>query len=561
MEQTNFRPIPIIDIFAGPGGLGEGFSSLTDDNGNRLFKIKLSIEKDEYAHQTLKLRSFFRQFPVGKVPEAYYSFVKGEISLGELYKLFPEEAKEAEQEAWCGTLGEPDEKDTNAVSNEQVDTKIKKVLGREKNWLLIGGPPCQAYSLAGRSRRQETVLDSQKDKRVGLYKEYLRIIAVHKPAVFVMENVKGLLSAQTADEYIFSRILSDLSDPIQACLSEGEEISDRSVKYKIYSLTTGPRSMDVFNNPVFEPKDFLIKAEDYGVPQRRHRVILLGLREDVDVVPSTLRKAEQVSLESVIGSLPVIRSGISRQFDHYEEYIQEDGTTKKKRFYTKLEDSPENWYSFVNKFDRQLNKTVKASEKHKSSNWPASIGKEFTLQKRHDLPANHPLSAWYADARLNGILHHVSRKHLVEDLKRYLFAARYTWQHGTFPRLEDYKAAGDDLLPDHENASSGKFTDRFRVQLPDIPATTVTSHISKDGHYFIHYDSVQCRTFTVREAARVQTFPDNYFFCGERTQQFHQVGNAVPPYLAFKISEVVQRVFSDHLSGAGKKSLARVTLV
>lgn len=559
MEQTNFKPIPIIDLFAGPGGLGEGFSSLTDDGGNRLFKIKLSIEKDEYAHQTLKLRSFFRQFPVGGVPESYYSFIKGEITLKQLYELFPEEAKEAAEEAWCGTLGEPDEKDTNAVSNEQVDAKIKKVLGREKNWLLIGGPPCQAYSLAGRSRRQETVLDSQKDKRVGLYKEYLRIIAVHNPAVFVMENVKGLLSAQTADEYIFNRILSDLSDPIQACISEGEEINDKSVKYKIYSLTTSPRSLDVFNNPVFEPKDFLIKAEDFGVPQRRHRVILLGLREDINVIPSILNKQPQVSLESVIGSLPILRSGISRQFDHAEEYIK-DGKTQKKRFYTKLQDSSENWYNFVNKFDRQLNKTVKASEKHKSSNWPTSIGKEFTPQKKHDL-TSHTLSKWYADAKLNGILHHVSRKHLVEDLKRYLFAARYTWQHGTFPRLEDYKAAGEDLLPDHENASSGKFTDRFRVQLPDIPATTVTSHISKDGHYFIHYDSVQCRTFTVREAARVQTFPDNYFFCGERTQQFHQVGNAVPPYLAFKISEIVHKVFSDHLSRAGKKSLVRATAV
>src|SRR5690606_28099858 len=206
-------PIPIIDLFAGPGGLGEGFSSIFDEEGNRVFHIKLSIEKDPAAHQTLRLRSFFRQFPCGKAPDEYYEFVRGEISLNQLYKSYPDQFRKADEEAWCATLGKAEEGDKYATTNEEIDRRINKALAGKKDWVLIGGPPCQAYSLVGRSRRRETILDEDKDKRVGLYKEYLRIIAKHSPAVFVMENVKGLLSARTEKDSIFSKILTDLRDP------------------------------------------------------------------------------------------------------------------------------------------------------------------------------------------------------------------------------------------------------------------------------------------------------------------------------------------------------------
>lgn len=150
------------------------------------------------------------------------------------------------------------------------------------------------------------------------------------------------------------------------------------------------------------------------------------------------------------------------------------------------------------------------------------------------------------DRRLGGACNHETRGHIPEDLQRYFYASVFASvvEPARSPLLEEFP---HELLPDHRNVGealkSTKFNDRFRVQVRSRPSTTVVSHISKDGHYYIHYDPAQCRSLTVREAARLQTFPDNYFFEGPRTQQYQQVGNAVPPLLAHQMAGLVHDLF------------------
>ena len=151
------------------------------------------------------------------------------------------------------------------------------------------------------------------------------------------------------------------------------------------------------------------------------------------------------------------------------------------------------------------------------------------------------LAQWVRDETTQGFAQHQSRSHMESDLLRYWYASTFASKYGVSPKLKDFPIP---LLPNHANAAllDRPFEDRFRVQVRDRPATTVVSHIAKDGHYYIHPDPDQMRSLTVREAARLQTFPDSYLFMGNRTNQFVQVGNAVPPLLANQIASVVSRV-------------------
>ena len=513
--------IPIIDLFAGPGGLGEGFSSLKLRKGSHPFRIRLSIEKDVNAHLTLELRSFFRQFPFGDVPSEYYMHLRGEITRERLYELYPSEAESASKEAWRATLGQE--------APENVDRRIESSLGsvrRNIPWVLIGGPPCQAYSTVGRSRLGGI---NPEDERVYLYREYLRIIARHNPPVFVMENVKGLLSSKVNGTLIFNQILNDLRKPDTAVrnLKGDAKQTKRDVSYRIFSLVKGPKRIDDSAMPEYEPHDFVIQCENYGIPQTRHRVILLGIRSDLNIThPDYLKRAAHpVSAGKVLSSLPRLRSGLSREEDSKEAW-----------HYVLRSALNENWFRELQNNDHMMVATriirainnIKQPRKDRGGNF---------VESRKVIKY---IKEWYHDPKLGGVCNHQSRAHMRSDLHRYLYAAAFAKVHGRTPFLRDFPAR---LHPDHRNVISslktGNFNDRFRVQVSDRPATTVTSHIAKDGHYYIHPDPTQCRSLTVREAARLQTFPDNYFFCGLRTPQYNQVGNAVPPLLARQIALVV----------------------
>ena len=155
------------------------------------------------------------------------------------------------------------------------------------------------------------------------------------------------------------------------------------------------------------------------------------------------------------------------------------------------------------------------------------------------MPPN--LKSWIQDDRINGIIQHESRAHMETDIARYSYVSLFATCKKRSPKISEFP---EYLLPNHKNVHSGNFVDRFKSQLKGSPSKTITSHISKDSHAFIHFDPTQSRGLTVREAARIQTFPENYFFEGNRTQQYVQVGNAVPPFLSSLIGEIVEKIIN-----------------
>jgi DNA (cytosine-5)-methyltransferase 1 len=510
--MASTRSIPVIDVFAGPGGLGEGFHQFNTPNGTNPFKIALSIEKDSFAYQTLRMRSFFRQFSMNDVPREYYNAIQSELPDWTLLEReFKKEMDDVDEEVWHAELG--------CISATDLNNRIDRAINGTKKWVLIGGPPCQAYSIVGRARMTRRQWHYARDPRHTLYLEYLRVLAAHHPAVFVMENVKGILSSKRSGQLIVDRILSDLQTP---CKASGR-CRDR-VSYRVYAVANYEgTSMSLF---LEEPGSYMVHAEKHGVPQARHRFIVVGVREDIDAIPELLSQQPLVPMWSAIEDLPALRSRLSRN------------------------DSPETWAEQIAK----MTEIIASSNGFVSSELRTTLLKA-TASVRKGLPAGgHFMEVpadpqwkrkWFFDSKLRGVLNHCSRSHIPSDLWRYLYASVFAGAHDRSPKLREFPKI---LWPAHKNLEGVSdqedlaFDDRFRVQVKSRPATTVTSHISKDGHYFIHPDPRQCRTLTVREAARLQTFPDNYVFLGPRTQQYQQVGNAVPPLLALQIAGIVHKL-------------------
>lgn len=440
-------PIPVIDLFAGAGGLGEGFSSLTSTNGSPVFRTVMAIEKDKAAYKTLLFRTFlwklYRENDSAthvKIAEGFKEFQRSEkAGVDTLKDSYPSKWEEAEKEIILGELVQGD------MSFIEEGRKRLEAAGSGVggDWVLIGGPPCQAYSGARRHTASRDREAFESDPRQTLYKCYMNFVRELKPAMFVMENVVGLLSVKRSETKLIDTILKEMN----------------SLGYEVRS---------VVNPDVDAPRDYVVKAEHYGIPQRRHRVILLGVRKDRGLETGELVKRPTVTVHDAIGDLDMSWETVNGWYRRRLLHLFPDGT---------------------------------------------------------DIVFNH-------DKRVVN----------AGDAERYRYFAEFGAKHGFSPKIIDIPV---ELLPSHKNLKNlgkGKpvaFVDRYRVQVWNKPSTTVVAHIAKDGNGYIHPDAKQCRSLTVREAARLQTFPDDYIFFGGRTNAYKQVGNAVPPLLAYQIASLI----------------------
>jgi len=520
--KRNNNSIGVIDIFAGPGGLGEGFSSFVPQPSSRRrpFKLAVSAEMEKSAHETLRLRSFFRSLQQyeGEMPVPYASYLADvaagrACSPGEQFGAgrWREFWSEADKEALNLTMGEQEH-------NRRLHERIKEVQSNFNQLILIGGPPCQAYSVVGRARQRHVKgFRTKGDHRHFLYRQYLEILSTFAPDVFIMENVKGILTSRVGGNHMFSAIVEDLSNPSRALgISTREPLERR--EYVLLPVHIEEGTERCAEKAAINPSSFIIRCEKHGVPQARHRVIIMGVRTDhahKAVSAQALESCDrQISIKDALAGLPKLRSGISYEKDDVRRWIR---TVEEQR--RLVISSAGKGAQGIRDQLRSLNLDPSLS---RTSNRYSESTSAYSVKLRH------PQQKY--------VLNHETRGHMASDLGRYLFCSAFGLAQGRSPNSSEFPGM---LSPDHANWGTGAFSDRFRVQLREKPSSTVTSHLSKDGHAFIHWDPAQCRSLTVREAARLQSFPDDYLFLGNRTQQFVQVGNAVPPLIAQQIARVV----------------------
>ncbi len=441
-----------IDLFAGCGGLSEGFKQVGFDS-------IAQVEMDHWACDTLATRHLYYELKKRRKLSLYDKYIKGEVTYDSILASSSNIRESIQHRVINATLGK--------LTIENILEKIEDSRifhGAPGFHVFLGGPPCQPYSLAGRSRDPDRM---DKDKRHYLYRYYLDILQALKPDIFVYENVPGLFSARAGGKRIFHKLLEDFS-----------------------SLTPAYDVMPPLEDVVENPSGYILNSADFGVPQSRKRLIVIGYKKslkrknpDIKNIFASLKsfcesrrkKHGFLTTDDAIGDLPQLKHG--------------EGSD---RFYS-VYDGP---------FDL----------------------KEYQIKMRKDSP---------------GIINHSARKHMDSDLERYRFFIEHHKNGNKAATLEDLKMQRPDLVPNHNHLD--KFLDRFKVQWWTRPSSTIMAHISKDGHYYIHPDIHQCRSFTVREAARCQSFPDNFLFAGPRTSQFMQVGNAVPPIMAKVIAKYIRK--------------------
>jgi len=442
-------PFSAVDLFAGCGGLSEGFSRAG-------FHVVGHLERDKWACETLRTRVMFHFLRENGQLEWYYRYARGEVTREQIRLKFAPLSDLIESRVVEKEFGKNDY--SQIISSLRVGLKAQAV---SKVHVLLGGPPCQAYSLVGRARDPNRM---QTDERHFLYEHYLKVLEDLAPDFFVLENVPGVLSATVGKEDIFQRMLGDFLS-----IKPAYEIAPTYEEYRR------------------NPRGYLVDAAKFKIPQKRRRVLLIGYRKSLakSHPPVTqlfldLRKLESATMLDVsdaISDLPELKPG----------------------------EGNDRWYGPYRE---------------------ASQLKEYQAEMRE-----------YSV----GVCNHRARTHMESDLERYKFFIQHHLNGDKRATLSDLLGERPDLKPAHQHLD--KFIDRFKVQWWTRPSVTVMAHIAKDGHYYIHPDNHQCRSFTVREAARCQSFTDNYFFEGPRTEQFKQVGNAVPPRMA----EVVGRVLKTQL--------------
>lgn len=401
-----------IDLFAGAGGLSEGFVQAG-------FSPIAHVEKDNYACETLITRAAYYYLKQTGNIEIYYNYLSGKITKEKFLHFIP---KHISQTIICETMSD----ETLSNIYKKIDG-IMKLQNLKNIDVVVGGPPCQSYSLVGRAQSARMNIPMSEDPRNSLYKLYAKFLAKYQPKMFVFENVIGIKSANNG--MIWQSLKKELEN----------------VGYEIDSK--------------------IQNARNFGVLQNRRRVIIIGWIKDSDLAYPNFKEQISASLiNDLFNDLPKLKPGKS--------------------------DS--------------LYKMVK----------PSSYVVDNRIRTPEDV-----------------LTHHQSRPNIDRDIEIYKIAISL-WDD------ENKRLNYNDLpeeLKTHKNRKS--FVDRFKVVGGDLPyCHTILAHLSKDGHYFIHPDINQHRSITVREAARIQSFPDNYFFEGPRTSQFVQVGNAVPPMMAKTIA-------------------------